>query len=75
MNTFSLLLLPLFIIFCVVFITIFNIMLFRDEISQVMVGFDSNPLAVLVQITGQLLISVITKPLLKIVTLRISYCC
>jgi hypothetical protein len=56
MNKWSLFSLPLLkIIFLfVVFITRFNIMSFLDEITQVLVGFNINPLAVLVQYKGKL---------------------
>jgi len=47
-------------------------MSFLDEINQVLFGFYSNPLAVLVQLRGKLLISVITKRNLKIVNCRFS---
>jgi hypothetical protein len=36
-----------------------TIMLFRDGISQILVGIISNPIAVLVQFNGRLLISVV----------------
>ena len=44
---------------CVVFITGFNITSFLDGINQILVGYNSNPLAVFVQVRGKLLVSVI----------------
>jgi hypothetical protein len=52
------------------FIDRFTIMLFHDEISQILVGISSSPTAVLVQFRGRLLISVVTSK-----SLCRRYCC
>jgi len=77
MNKFSLFSFPLLriIYLFVVFITRIIIMSFIDEISQVLFGLNSNPFVVLVQSREKLLTSVITKRLLKIDKLHISYSC
>jgi len=48
-----------FISWCSLFINKLTIMLFRDGINQILVGISSNPIAVLVQFSGRLLISVV----------------
>ena len=37
----------------------FTIIIFRDEINQILVGINSNPMAVFVQFKGRLLISAV----------------
>lgn len=63
MNEFPLFLFPflriVFISWCSFFINILNIILFRDGISQILVGININPMIVLVQFSGRLLISVV----------------
>jgi hypothetical protein len=41
------------------FINRLTIILFREGINQILVGISSNPIAVLVQFSGRLLISVV----------------
>lgn len=48
-----------FISWCNLFISRLIIMLFRDGISQILVGINSSPMIVLVQFNGRLLISVV----------------
>jgi hypothetical protein len=48
-----------FISWCSLFISRVTIMLFRDGINQILVGISSKPIAVLVQFSGNLLISVV----------------
>jgi hypothetical protein len=48
-----------FISWCSLFISILTIMLFREGINQILVGTSSRPIAVLVQFSGRLLISVV----------------
>jgi len=63
MNEFPLFSFPflriVFISWCSLFINSLNIILFREGISQILVGISSNPIAVLVQFSGRLLISVV----------------
>jgi hypothetical protein len=57
---FCILFLKLFLFcLCNLFINRLTITLFRDRISQVLVGINSNSIAVLVQYRGRLLISVV----------------
>jgi hypothetical protein len=48
-------------IYCNLFIGRFVIILFRDGINQILVGISINPMAILVQFKGRLLISVGSK--------------
>jgi len=48
-----------FISWCNLFISKLIIMLFRDGINQIFVGISRSPMAVLVQFSGRLLISVV----------------
>jgi len=63
MNEFPLFSFPflriVFISWCSLFISKLTIMLFREGISQILVGISSSPIAVLVQFNGRLLISVV----------------
>jgi hypothetical protein len=63
MNEFPLFSFPflkiVFISWCSLFINKLTIMLFREGINQILVGISSNPIAVLVQFSGRLLISVV----------------
>src|SRR5215468_5937019 len=63
MNEFPLFSFPflriVFISWCNLFISRLIIILFRDGINQILVGISSNPIAVLVQFSGSLLISVV----------------
>jgi hypothetical protein len=63
MNEFPLFSFPflkiVFISWCNLFINKFTIMLFRDGTSQILVGINRSPMAVLVQFNGKLLISVV----------------
>ena len=63
MNEFPLFSFPLlkivFISWCSLFISRVTIMLFRDGTSQILVGISRSPIAVLVQFSGKLLISVV----------------
>jgi len=63
MNEFPLFSFPflriVFISWCSLFISKLTIMLFREGISQILVGISSSPVAVLVQFNGRLLISVV----------------
>lgn len=63
MNEFPLFSFPflkiVFISWCSLFISRLIIILFRDGINHILVGISSNPIAVLVQFSGNLLISVV----------------
>src|SRR5215510_6315541 len=63
MNEFLLFSFPflkiVFISWCSLFISRLIIILFRDGINHILVGISSNPIAVLVQFSGNLLISVV----------------
>ena len=63
MNEFPLFSFPflriVFISWCSLFISKLTIMLFLAGINQILVGISSNPIAVLVQFNGRLLISVV----------------
>ena len=63
MNEFPLFSFPflriVFISWWSLFINNFTIMLFREGINQILVGISNNPIAVLVQFNGRLLISVV----------------
>lgn len=63
MNEFPLLMLLfleiVFISWCILFIRILIVMLLRDGISHILVGISINPMIVLVQFNGRLLISVV----------------
>jgi len=48
-----------FISWCSLFINSLTIILFREGINQILVGINSSPIAVLVQFSGRLLISVV----------------
>jgi len=48
-----------FISWCNLFISSLTIILFREGINQILVGINSSPIAVLVQFSGRLLISVV----------------
>jgi len=48
-----------FISWCSLFINNLIIILFREGISQILVGISNNPIVVLVQFSGRLLISVV----------------
>jgi hypothetical protein len=48
-----------FISWCSLFTSEFTIMLFREGISQILVGINNSPVVVLVQFNGILLISVV----------------
>jgi len=48
-----------FISWCSLFISNLNIILFREGINQILVGISRSPIAVLVQFSGRLLISVV----------------
>jgi hypothetical protein len=48
-----------FISWCSLFISNLNIILFREGINQILVGINNNPIVVLVQFSGRLLISVV----------------
>jgi hypothetical protein len=63
MNEFPLFSFPflkiVFISWCILFINKFTIILFRDGTSQILVGINRSPIAVLVQFNDKLLISVV----------------
>lgn len=63
MNVFPLLMFLfleiVFISWCILFIRILMVMLFRDGISHILVGISISPMIVLVQFNGRLLISVV----------------
>jgi len=63
MNEFPLFLFPflriVFIPWCSLFIRSLTIILFREGISQILDGISKSPIAVLVQFSGKLLISVV----------------
>jgi len=63
MNEFPLFSFPflkiVFISWCSLFISILIIILFRDGISQILVGISRSPIVVLVQFSGILLIFVV----------------
>jgi len=63
MNEFPLFSFPflriVFISWCSLFISNLNIILFREVINQILVGISRSPIAVLVQFSDRLLISVV----------------
>ena len=48
-----------FISLCSLSISSFSVMVFREGINQILVGINNNPMAVLVQLMGRLMISVV----------------
>jgi hypothetical protein len=64
-----------FISWCSLYISKLTIILFRDGINQILVGISRSPMAVLVQFSGRLLISVVGSKIENkfLITFSLSY--